>query len=79
MRKPESYVLMASQDMWVEIFQSNQRHVVGALDEFVAEIEELRSYLVNENWDDIYAYLDGARGKRREWYAQWMARRESRR
>lgn len=71
-------IAASSPGMWVEIFQNNRGNVVAALDEFVREIDTLRAYLLEEDWDDLYAYLDVARVRRRDWYAQWMERRESR-
>lgn len=69
-------IAASSPDMWVEIFQSNRDNVLAALDEFSKEMDDLRAMLTGAKWQELWDYLDDARHSRREWYAEWLQRRE---
>ena len=68
----------SSPDMWTEILEKNRGHVLEALDEFVEEIDCLRTFIANSNWDAIKQYLTEARERRNSWVAQWTQRRGGR-
>ena len=69
-------IAASSPDMWTEIFQMNRDNVLAALDEFMQEIDYLRTTLTDGAWSELWDYLAASRQSRRNWYAQWQRRRE---
>ncbi len=68
-------IAASSPAMWQEIFRLNRANVLAALDEFLADIDSLKTMIEAGDWDGLTQYLSAARDARRAWFARWQQRR----
>ncbi|MCF7854113.1 MAG: prephenate dehydrogenase [Candidatus Pacebacteria bacterium] len=72
-----SRIAASSPEMWRQIFELNQDEVLQAVDEYVAELNDLRTLLAQGQWRNLELYLSTARNERQEWFSMWQHSREA--
>ena len=48
-------------ELWTQIFGQNRTAVVAAIDQFIAELAQLKTNLEREDWDELRKQLDNAK------------------
>ncbi|AGZ82304.1 prephenate dehydrogenase [Campylobacter fetus] len=57
-------IAKSSPQMWLDIFKQNRLNVLNAINSFKNELEICENMIANEQWDELKAWMQTARGLR---------------
>ncbi|AVK81717.1 prephenate dehydrogenase [Campylobacter fetus] len=57
-------IAKSSPQMWLDIFKQNRSNVLNAINSFKNELEICENMIANEQWDELKAWMQTARGLR---------------
>ncbi len=55
-----SRIAKSSPNMWCDIFKQNKNHILDSIEIFESELQKSKEYLINEDWDKLYEWMDSA-------------------
>lgn len=66
-----SRIASSSPQMWLEIFRHNKQNLLDALSLFERQLDDVKKYLLAEDWDAVYTFLDESKQSRDAWLRDW--------
>lgn len=64
-------IASSSPQMWTRISEYNDDRILRALDCFSAQLQQVRAYITNGQWQDLENYLNAGRARRERWLEEW--------
>ena len=66
-----SRISSSNPDLWVNVTKHNKQAILKAMDETLDQVRHVRSWIEEEQWDELYAYLANGKQLRDDWWSSF--------